>query len=102
MSKSTKSSETKFSDPFKNLPTTSALRATESQSVRAGQYRRKTITLPPAQIEYISQAAGKMGIGILAFYRWLIDQGLLVYDSGIEPELTPKPEHDLEVKHHTS
>ena len=91
-----------FDSPFDNLSASTAQRATESKSVRAGQYRRKTITLPPGQIELISQLATNSGIGILAFYRWLIDQGLKSYDDGNKPQIAPKPSHDIKSEHWSS
>ncbi len=72
------------------------------ESVRAGQYDRKTITLPPKQIRLIDQLRRNEGIGILAFYRWLIDQGLQAYEEGSRPRPADKVIHDVDLGHWSS
>lgn len=63
--------------------------ATQNAS-RAGQYRRKTITLLPGQIDYLQAVAEKENVGLLALYRWLIDQGLQAYENGARPVVEQK------------
>jgi hypothetical protein len=71
-------------------------------SVQAGQYDRKTITLPPQQIDYIDRLRKKEGVGVLAFYRWLIDQGLQNYEQGARPQPQDRAVHDLQLEHWSS
>ena len=92
----------RFTDSFSQVTKTDAARATSSKGTRAGRYFRKTITLPTRQIQYIAEKATESQIGILAMYRWLIDQGLQQYEAGIRPVPLPPKEHDTEREHWTS
>lgn len=58
-----------------------------AKASKAGQYQRKTITLPPQQIDYITQLAQENQLSTLAFYRWLIDHALNCYEAGDRPEI---------------
>ena len=91
-----------FQSPFNDLERSKATRVTRSRATRAGKYDRKTITLPPQQIEFIAQEAEKHGIGILAFYRWLIDVALLEYEKGVVPIPPSQVVHETETKHWSS
>jgi hypothetical protein len=53
----------------------------------AGQYKRKQILIPPAQLEYIRRKAKELGVSQAEMFRWLIDYGLMALDQGIEPEI---------------
>jgi hypothetical protein len=91
-----------FNSATEGLTRRTVRRATTSDSVRAGQYDRKTITLPPEQIAHIDKLRKIEGIGVLAFYRWLIDQGLQNYEDGIRPTPQDKAIHDLQMRHWSS
>ncbi|MCZ7673880.1 MAG: hypothetical protein M5U34_45530 [Chloroflexi bacterium] len=53
----------------------------------AGQYKRKQILIPPAQLQYIKRKAKELGVSQAELFRWLIDYGLAALDSGVEPEI---------------
>lgn len=91
-----------FDSPTNRLNKETVRKTTRSTATRAGQYDRKTITLPPEQIAYIDQVRKELGIGVLAFYRWLIDQGLQNYENGHRPSPTPDVIHDLQTGHWSS
>lgn len=60
--------------------------ATDDRSM-AGQYKRKQILIPPAQLDYIRDKAHELGLSQAALFRWLIDYGLTAIDEGILPEV---------------
>lgn len=91
-----------FNSPTSRLSRKSVRKATTSKAKQAGQYDRKTITLLPEQIAYIAEIAEAEGVGILALYRWLIDQGLQNYENGAAPQPTRQVNHDIQLKHWTS
>ena len=80
------STSKRFDSPTDQLSRRDVNRAATNK-VMAGQYQRKTITLPPEQVEFIGQLAAKEGIGVLEFYRWLVDTALMVYEDGFRPEI---------------
>lgn len=53
----------------------------------AGQYMRKQILIPPAQLEHIRRKARELRLSQAELFRWLIDYGLMALDQGIEPEI---------------
>ncbi|MCA9938206.1 MAG: hypothetical protein KC418_06165 [Anaerolineales bacterium] len=53
----------------------------------AGQYKRKQILIPPAQLEYIRRKARDLRISQAELFRWLIDYGLMALDQGVQPEI---------------
>ena len=53
----------------------------------AGQYKRKQILIPPAQLNYIRDKAREVGLSQAALFRWLIDYGLNALDNGVLPEV---------------
>lgn len=53
----------------------------------AGQYKRKQILIPPAQLNYIREKAREVGLSQAALFRWLIDYGLNALDNGITPDV---------------
>lgn len=77
-------------------------RVVRPDTTRAGQYKRKTITLLPGQIQYVDQLAEENGLGILAMYRWLVDLGLQAYEEGRRPVQVGKVAFDVELEHPTS
>jgi hypothetical protein len=91
-----------FDSATTGLNTNQIRSVTTPDSVKAGQYDRKTITLPPKQIKLIAQLRRKEGVGILAFYRWLIDQGLQAYERGARPQPADKVVHEVELGHWSS
>ena len=50
----------------------------------AGQYKRKQILIPPAQLNYIRDKAKELGLSQAALFRWLIDYGLTAIDNGVK------------------
>ncbi len=91
-----------FNSPTSRLSKKSVRQTTTSKAKQAGQYDRKTITLLPEQIAYIAEIAQAEGVGILALYRWLIDQGLQNYENGATPQPTQQVNHDIQLNHWTS
>jgi hypothetical protein len=91
-----------FDSATVGLNTSQVRSVTTPDSVKAGQYDRKTITLPPKQIRLIDQLRRKEGVGILAFYRWLIDQGLQAYERGARPQPADKVVHEVNLEHWSS
>jgi hypothetical protein len=91
-----------FDSATAGLNTSQIRSVTTPDSVKAGQYDRKTITLPPKQIRLIAQLRRKEGVGILAFYRWLIDQGLQAYERGERPQPADKVVHEVDLGHWSS
>lgn len=75
-----------FLNPLAAISAGEAARAVESRSM-AGQYKRVTYTLPPAQVSYIKQLADENGMSGLSFVRWLIDLALAEYENGARPEV---------------
>ena len=76
------SSKKTFTEP----PATSAqdiALATGDKSM-AGQYKRKQILIPPAQLNYIRDKAKELGLSQAALFRWLIDYGLTAIDTGVK------------------
>jgi hypothetical protein len=100
--KSSSAKRKPFDSATAGLNTSQVRSVTTPDSVKAGQYDRKTITLPPKQIRLIDQLRRKEGIGILAFYRWLIDQGLQAYERGARPQPTDKVVHEVDLGHWSS
>ena len=74
---------------FAELPATSAhdiALATGDKSM-AGQYKRKQILIPPAQLNYVRDKAKELGLSQAALFRWLIDYGLTAIDNGVKLEV---------------
>jgi len=53
----------------------------------AGQYMRKQILIPPAQLQYVKRKARELSVSQAELFRWLIDYGLEAMDSGVKPEV---------------
>lgn len=53
----------------------------------AGQYKRKQILIPPAQLDYVQRKARELRLSQAELFRWLIDYGLMALDQGIVPEI---------------
>ena len=93
-----KNSGFRFDSPLTEMAPKQAAKAVKSGSY-AGQYKRRTITLPPEQDEYIGEIAKAEGMGKLAMYRWLLDCALSHYEAGERPDkqmvhkATPKFKH---------
>lgn len=94
--------EERLSSPTGRLSGRAVRNATRpSKWVEAGNYHRKTITLPPEQVAYIDELRKKERVGVLAFYRWLIDRGLKAYEEGERPE-PDGPAHGVKMEHWSS
>lgn len=89
-----------FSDLVARVRHSEVSNVTASEYKRAGRYYRKTILLPPEQIEYIDELRRREGVGVLEFYRWLIDIALQQYEAGARPE--PVAAAAVEMAHRTS
>lgn len=79
--------------------------ATAKESSDAGDYKRKTLLLYPGVIDYVAKLARKEGLGLMAFWRWLIDQGLQNYEDGARPIPEEEPQtvvHDVKLDHWTA
>ena len=76
----------RFDAPTQSITTTDLQQASPDK-LAAGQYRRKTITLPPAQLDYIKEIAHENHLSVLATYRWLIDIALDLYEDGERPQV---------------
>ena len=101
-SRGQKQSGKRFDSPADRLSASQVAEVTQNKS-RAGRYMRKTLTLPPEQIHYISELADQEQIGLLEFYRWLIDVGLQAYEEGARPEVESKTVRgEAKKKHRTS
>ncbi|HFC12361.1 MAG TPA: hypothetical protein ENJ56_05915, partial [Anaerolineae bacterium] len=76
----------RFENPLETFSAKDIAKATNDRSM-AGQYKRKTISLPPGQVRYIKQIAQTERMGILETYRWLIDLAIRHYEEGERPEV---------------
>ncbi len=74
---------------FTELPTANArdIAVATGDKTMAGQYKRKQVLIPPAQLEYIRRKAREMRISQAELFRWLIDYGLTALDQGVVPEI---------------
>jgi hypothetical protein len=91
-----------FANPTRSMGRGTVQRARGGKdTTKAGQYMRKTITLLPEQVDYIKELAEQDDVGILAFYRWLVDQGLLAYERGERPTPEREVAQDVRLKHWT-
>lgn len=72
------------------------------KSMRAGDYVRQTITLLNEQKKLIKKLAGENRVSLLAFYRWLLDQGLQAYEAGERPLPSDPVYSDVEMGHWSS
>ncbi len=74
---------------FREEPLVSArdIAVATGDKTMAGQYKRKQILIPPAQLEHIRRKARELKVSQAELFRWLIDYGLTALDNGIEPEV---------------
>ncbi len=91
----------RFNAPTDNLSKRDVRRAS-TKRVMIGQYQRKTITLPPEQVDYIKELAEQEGVGILEFYRWMIDTALMLYEEGERPQVSYREVRGEAAKGHWS
>ncbi|MCA9917702.1 MAG: hypothetical protein KC415_05505 [Anaerolineales bacterium] len=91
----------RFNSPLTEMPSQQAARAVKSGSL-VGQFKRRTITLPPEQDDYIGQIAEAEGMGKLAMYRWLLDCALSHYEAGERPEKEVIERATARLRHWTS
>ena len=88
--------EPAYSQPTERVSRETPRNVTTSEAQRAGQFDRKTIYIPPEMIEWVSKTAAAEGIGLLAFYRFLLAAGREVYEKGdAVPEPAPPLIHRL-------
>lgn len=91
-----------FGDPLGQMPAVKFDKATKS-STMAGKWKRKSLLLPPPQVEYIDQIAKDLRMGKMATYRWLLDLGLMAYEAGEQPDVIPQTSKaDFEPQHWSS
>ncbi|MEM7113579.1 MAG: hypothetical protein AAF614_14165 [Chloroflexota bacterium] len=76
-----------FIDESQNQPSARDIALATDDRSMAGQYKRKQILIPPAQLDYIRDKAQELGLSQAALFRWLIDYGLTAIDEGILPEV---------------
>lgn len=74
--------EEDYSDPTARVTKTTARAVTTSEARRAGQFDRKTIYISPDMIDWVSETSVAEGVGVLAFYRFLLAAGRQAYESG--------------------
>lgn len=87
----------------KNVKTAVASDETKvPKSMRAGDYIRQTITILPEQKKLIKKLAKENQVSLLAFYRWLLDQGLQVYEEGERPLPSEPVYSDVAMGHWSS
>ncbi len=91
----------RFETPLDTVSAGDIAKATQEKSM-AGQYKRKTISLPPGQVRYIKQIAAQEGMGVLETYRWLVDMAIRHYDAGERPEIVRRTEKLTARKSHWS
>ncbi len=91
----------RFETPLDGVSSSEIAKATQEKSM-AGQYKRKTISLPPGQVRYIKQIAMQEGMGVLETYRWLIDMAIRHYEEGERPEIERRTEKLTARKSHWS
>lgn len=72
------------------------------KSMRAGAYVRQTITVLSEQKKLIKKLAKENQVSLLAFYRWLLDQGLQAYEDGERPLPSDPVYSDVEMGHWSS
>ena len=92
---------TRFENPLHEVSARDVAKAVQERSM-AGQYKRKTISLPPEQVRYIKQIAQTENMGVLETYRWLIDMAIRHYDEGERPEVERRTERLTAKKSHWS
>lgn len=72
-------------------------------STKTSPVVRKTIYLPQTQIDYIRSLAEANNMGVMEFYRWLVDNALLAYEAGTRPKIINKQiRNEAEVMHWSS
>lgn len=88
--------EPAFDQPTKRVSRKTQRDVTTSDAKRAGQFDRKTIYITPEMIDWVSETAAAEGIGLLAFYRFLLAAGREAYEKGdAVPEPAPPLIHRL-------
>lgn len=79
--------EDKLNDPLDRLSKKQVRGATKKDTTEAGQYKRKTIMLPHAQIDYIDdELCKRFRMGKMEMYRFIVDAGLEAIEEGLRPE----------------
>ena len=85
-----------LNQPTERVSSKTKRTVTTSDAKRAGQFDRKTIYITPDMIEWVSETAAAEGIGLLAFYRFLLNAGRVAYEKGDAiPEAAPPLIHRL-------
>ena len=93
--------DNRFENPLGDFSARDIAKATNDRSM-AGQYKRKTISLPPEQVRFIKEIAQSERMGVLETYRWLIDIAIRHYEEGERPEVEAKTEKLTAKKTHWS
>jgi len=76
----------KFDAPTDALAQRSVCSVKSKNTTKAGRFQRKTVVVLPEQVDYIAEIAKREGVGKMAMWRWVLDQGLLAYEDGARPE----------------
>lgn len=75
-----------FENPLDAVSASQAAKATKS-SVMVGQYRQKTLRLPPEYVELMRQVAKEQHMSVSEAERWIVARGLMAYfEDGERPE----------------
>ena len=72
------------------------------RSMKAGDYVRQTITIPPTQRDLLKQLAKDNQVSLLSFYRWLLDKGLQAYENGDRPQPAEPVYREVQMGHWSS
>lgn len=86
--------EEDFTTPTERITSQAARDITTSDAKRAGNFDRKTLYISPAMIAWVHETAAAEGVGLLAFYRFLLAAGKEAYESG-----RARPEPAVPVAH---
>lgn len=91
----------RFDNPTDGLEAEDVLEATQSK-LRAGQYVRMSVTVPPKQRRLLEEISRKEQLSVNAFVRWALDLALDAYEQGERPEVTEVITRGEAVKRHWS
>ena len=80
--------KSRFDNPLNEVRAGQAAQATEqpADSLRAGQYIRRTLTLSPGQLRMLKRIADELGVSEAKTARWLIDIGISAFVEGKRPD----------------
>ncbi len=78
----------RYDNPLSGVKAGQAAQATEkpADSLRAGQYIRRTLTLTPGQLRMLKRIAEELSVSEAKTARWLMDKGIAAYVDGERPK----------------